>query len=52
MATNNSNYNTQWVFEYVDPNYRFEMNGQPVEINEAGVLIKHASTQNFLSSDL
>ena len=39
------------MIESVDPNYRFEKEGLPVELNKVGVLLKHSATSNFLASD-
>jgi hypothetical protein len=44
------NFNAVWVFDSLDPNNRFEMQGQPVMTGE-GLLIRHCQTNNFLSSD-
>lgn len=43
-------YNTVWTIEAVDPNYRFELQGQPVRTNEP-MLLKSAATNHFAGSD-
>eukprot|EP00347_Sterkiella_histriomuscorum_P021558 403333558 len=44
-------YNGTWVIDYMDPNYRFEKQGEPVEAN-APILIRHCSTSHYLAADL
>ena len=39
-----------WIIDSVDPNFRFEMQGEPVKANEP-VLIRHASTSHYLAAD-
>lgn len=46
----NKGYNNVWIIDHLDPNYRFEMQGQPVKPNEP-ILIRHASTSHYLGSD-
>jgi len=43
-------YNCTWVLETLDPNFRFEMQGEPVKANEP-MLIRHAQTGHYLASD-
>jgi hypothetical protein len=43
-------YATVWTVEAVDPNYRFEQQGQPVRCNEP-ILLKNAATNHFAGSD-
>lgn len=40
---NNDCFNTVWCLEYADPKIRFEMDGQPVGVDDP-VLIKHVFT--------
>jgi|ERR1712224_1039088 len=49
-AHSNDNYNCTWVVETLDPNFRFECEGQPVKAGEP-VLIRHAATGHYLASD-
>lgn len=50
MHTKNT-FNGTWIIDYVDPNYRFEMQGEKIPANEP-VLIRHCHTSHFLASDL
>jgi hypothetical protein len=43
-------FNTVWTVEHPNPNQRFEMIGEQVTANE-GIILKHSSTNQFLSSD-
>jgi hypothetical protein len=44
-------YNTTWIIDYLNPNYRFEKQGEIVRYNDP-ILIRHASTSHYLASDL
>lgn len=46
-----SSYNGVWIIDYIDPNYRFEKQGEPVRVNEP-ILIRHAATSHYLASDI
>ncbi|TPX57296.1 hypothetical protein SpCBS45565_g08241 [Spizellomyces sp. 'palustris'] len=48
--TFNRDYRSVWQFDFPDPNFRLEMEGQDVAPNTP-VLIKHCNTGNYLSSD-
>lgn len=50
-AHSNDHYIATWVIETLDPNFRFEREGEPVAANEP-VLIRHAQTGHYLGSDL
>jgi hypothetical protein len=39
-----------WIVETLDPNFRFECEGQPVKANEP-LLFRHAQTGHYLASD-
>jgi hypothetical protein len=39
-----------WVIDSLDPNFRFEMQGQPVKVNEP-ILLRNAATNHFAGSD-
>mmetsp|Transcript_24623 Transcript_24623/g.28303 ORF Transcript_24623/g.28303 Transcript_24623/m.28303 type:complete len:253 (-) Transcript_24623:82-840(-) len=43
-------YDCVWEIEYIDPNERFEMYGEPVKANDP-VIIKHVNTNHYLASD-
>lgn len=43
-------FNSVWIIDAVDPNYRFEMQGQIVTAN-APILFRHCQTSNFLGCD-
>lgn len=47
----NLNFNTIWSIEYADPNKRFSMKGQPVELGQP-ILLEHCGTAHYLASDL
>ncbi len=49
-VTNMKTFDTVWEIEDLDPNTRFEVNGDAVSAN-GPVLIKHASTCHFLASE-
>lgn len=40
-----------WIVDHLDPNFRFERQGEPIPAN-APVLIRHAATNHYLASDL
>ncbi len=40
-----------WVIDTIDPNFRFEMQGEPVRANTP-ILLRHSATSNYLGSDL
>ena len=44
-------FNNTWIIDYIDPNYRFEKQGTPVEVNDP-ILIRHLGTNHYLASDL
>jgi hypothetical protein len=44
-------YTGTWVIDYLDPNFRFEKQGEPVEAN-APILIRHCSTSHYLAADM
>ena len=46
-----NNYSGAWVIDYLDPNQRFEKQGEPVLANEP-ILIRHCGTSHYLASDL
>jgi hypothetical protein len=43
-------YNNVFIIEHIDPNVRFEMQGQPVKVGEP-MLIRHCASQHFVGSD-
>ena len=43
-------YSGTWVIDHLDPNFRFEKQGEPVEANTP-ILIRHCSTSHYLASD-
>lgn len=47
----NDHFIGTWVLESLDPNFRFEMQGEPVKVNE-GLLLRHCQTGHYLASDL
>lgn len=49
-VTNMDSFDTVWTIEGIDPNTRFEAEGEPVLAN-APLLVKHKSTCHFLASD-
>ena len=50
LTTKNVPINSTWVIDYLDPNYRFEKQGSPVEVNDP-ILIRHLGTNHYLASD-
>ena len=51
ITTKDVAFNNTWVIDLLDPNFRFEKQGTPVECNDP-VLIRHVGTNKYLSSDL
>jgi hypothetical protein len=49
MNAKNS-YAGTWVIDHIDPNFRYENQGKPVEVADP-ILIRHASTSHYLASD-
>lgn len=49
MATQNNNYGS-WIIDYIDPNIRFEKQGEPIQIGDP-FLIRHSPTSHYLASD-
>ena len=49
VSAKNSYYGV-WIIDHLDPNYRFEKQGEPVKANEP-ILLRHASTSHYLASD-
>eukprot|EP00826_Nyctotherus_ovalis_P065553 TRINITY_DN9639_c0_g3_i1.p1 TRINITY_DN9639_c0_g3~~TRINITY_DN9639_c0_g3_i1.p1 ORF type:complete len:327 (-),score=98.67 TRINITY_DN9639_c0_g3_i1:143-1123(-) len=47
----NVNFNTVWSIEHADPNKRYSMKSQPVELGQP-VLLEHCGTAHYLASDL
>jgi len=43
-------YNGTWIIDAIDPNSRFERQGEPVKVGEP-VLIRHCQTGHYLASD-
>lgn len=43
-------YNNVWVIDSLNPNDRFERQGEPVKANEP-ILFRHCQTQHYLASD-
>jgi len=39
-VASNDNYSNTWIVDSLDPNYRFEMQGEPVKMGEA-ILFRH-----------
>ena len=51
VTSKDSALNNTWVIDYLDPNFRLEKQGSPIECNDP-VLIRHVGTNHFLASDL
>ena len=49
MATACNNYGT-WIIDHIDPNFRFEKQGEPVRIGDP-ILIRHGPTSHYLAAD-
>jgi hypothetical protein len=43
-------YSGTWIIDYLDPNFRFEKQGEIIQYNDP-ILIRHASTSHYLASD-
>jgi len=43
-------YNMVWIIDAIDPNDRFERQGEPVKAGEK-ILLRHAQTIQYLASD-
>ena len=39
------------MIDYIDPNFRFEKQGEPVQVGDP-ILIRHCSTSHYLAADL
>ena len=50
MSATKQDYHSVWIFDHVDPNERFEMQGEIVKAGEP-CLIRHVQTCVFLGSD-
>ncbi len=50
LTTKDVPYNNTWVIDYLDPNFRFEKQGTPVECNDP-ILIRHVATNHYLATD-
>lgn len=50
MSSARQDYNSVWVLDHVDPNIRFEMQGEIVKAGEP-VLIRHVQTSVYLGTD-
>lgn len=50
MTTKDNAFNNTWIIDYLDPNFRFEKQGSPVECNDP-ILIRHVATNHYLASD-
>lgn len=46
-----NNYSGTWIIDSLDPNFRFERQGEPVMVGEP-ILIRHSATSHYLASDL
>jgi hypothetical protein len=51
LTTKDVPINSTWIIDYLDPNFRFEKQGSPVEVNDP-ILIRHLGTNHYLASDL
>lgn len=51
LTTRDVAFNNTWIIDHIDPNYRFEKQGSPVEASDP-VLIRHLATNHYLASDL
>ena len=49
MATQCNNYGI-WIIDHIDPNFRFEKQGEPVRVGDP-ILIRHGPTSHYLASD-
>ena len=50
-SASRQDYNSVWVIDHVDPNMRFEMQGECIKAGDP-VLIRHVQTCVFLASDV
>jgi len=50
LTTKDVPINSTWVIDYIDPNFRFEKQGSPVEVNDP-ILIRHLGTNHYLATD-
>lgn len=50
VTTKDNAFNNTWIIDYLDPNFRFEKQGSPVECNDP-ILIRHVATNHYLASD-
>lgn len=46
-----SSFSCTWIIDSLDPNFRFERQGEPVVASDP-VLIRHCQTSHYLASDL
>jgi hypothetical protein len=46
-----SNFQSEWALAFIDPKFRFEMEGEPVPVNTAFLLVHCATNQNLMSND-
>ena len=51
LTTKDVAFNNSWIIDSIDPNFRFEKQGTPVECNDP-ILIRHVATNHYLSSDM
>jgi hypothetical protein len=49
-AASNDIYANTWVVDSLDPNLRFEMQGEAIKMGEP-ILIRHCQTSHYLASD-
>ena len=50
MSANAGSYDGVWVIDHVDPNFRFEHQGEVVQASDP-VLIRHIQTSTYLAAD-
>jgi len=50
LTTKDVAFNNTWIIDHIDPNYRFEKQGTPIEVNDP-ILIRHLATNHYLASD-
>lgn len=50
LSATQPNFDTVWVVDHIDPNERFEMQGEFVKANDP-VLIRHHHTSVYLAAD-
>ena len=50
MSTVKDTYDSVWILDHIDPNFRFEMQGEIVKGSEP-VLIRHVQTCVYLGTD-